>query len=181
MTRHRDKAALFVAKNTAPDVKQLARQMARVEERRAASHFHTSQGPQPVRPLTAKQLHARFASEPHQAPMRGDTKELSFGPGRDAKGRSNRNRRTLLPRIRLSSRTRKRSSALVPTASQTGQITISSRWSRRKPWGTRGNNYYKRVVRSKHIKEERFYSHLEIYWSLNEKTRKKNEKKRKSE
>jgi hypothetical protein len=87
LTRHRDKAALFVAKNTAPDVKQLARQMARVEERRAASHFHTSQGSQPVRPLTAKQLHARFASEPHHAQAHADKKELSFGPGRDAKGR----------------------------------------------------------------------------------------------
>jgi Ti-type conjugative transfer relaxase TraA len=87
LTRHRDKAALFVAKNTAPDVKQLARQMARVEEHRAASHFHSSQGPQPVRPLTAQQLHARFASEPHQAPPRGDKKDLSFGQGRDAKGR----------------------------------------------------------------------------------------------
>ena len=87
LTRHRDKAALFVAKNTAPDVKQLARQMGRVEERRAASHFHTSQGPQPVRPLTAKELHARFASEPHQAPPHSARKELSFGAGRDSKGR----------------------------------------------------------------------------------------------
>jgi hypothetical protein len=87
LTRHRDKAALFVAKNTAPDVKQLARQMARVEQRRAASHFHTSQGAQPVRPLTAKQLHARFASEPHQTPTRGDKKELSFGADRDTKRR----------------------------------------------------------------------------------------------
>ena len=39
LTRHRDKAALFVARNTAEDVKQLARQMARVDDRRAASHF----------------------------------------------------------------------------------------------------------------------------------------------
>lgn len=39
LTRHRDKAELFVARNTAADVKQLARQMARVDDRRAASNF----------------------------------------------------------------------------------------------------------------------------------------------
>ncbi|MGE3481668.1 MAG: AAA family ATPase [Gammaproteobacteria bacterium] len=40
LTRHRDKAELFVATNTARDVPQLARQMARVDDRRAASQFH---------------------------------------------------------------------------------------------------------------------------------------------
>ena len=40
LTRHRDKAELFVATNTARDVTQLARQMARVDDRRAASQFH---------------------------------------------------------------------------------------------------------------------------------------------
>jgi ATP-dependent exoDNAse (exonuclease V) alpha subunit len=39
LTRHRDKAELFVARNTAADTKQLARQMARVDDRRAASNF----------------------------------------------------------------------------------------------------------------------------------------------
>jgi DNA transposition AAA+ family ATPase len=39
LTRHRDKTELFVATNTAADAKQLARQMARVDDRRAASHF----------------------------------------------------------------------------------------------------------------------------------------------
>jgi Ti-type conjugative transfer relaxase TraA len=39
LTRHRDKAELFVATNTARDIRQLARQMARVDDRRAASHF----------------------------------------------------------------------------------------------------------------------------------------------
>jgi hypothetical protein len=39
MTRHRDKAALFVARNTAKDVKQLARQIGRTDDRRAASSF----------------------------------------------------------------------------------------------------------------------------------------------
>jgi len=40
LTRHRDKAELFVARNTAADVRELARQMARVDDRRAASHFY---------------------------------------------------------------------------------------------------------------------------------------------
>jgi len=40
LTRHRDKAELFVARNTARDLAQLARQMARVDDRRAASHFY---------------------------------------------------------------------------------------------------------------------------------------------
>jgi hypothetical protein len=39
LTRHRDKASLFVARNTAANVRQLACQMARVDDRRAASHF----------------------------------------------------------------------------------------------------------------------------------------------
>lgn len=43
MTRHRDKAALFVARNTAKDVKQLARQMGRTDDRRAASMFQLAE------------------------------------------------------------------------------------------------------------------------------------------
>ena len=39
LTRHRDKAEVFVARNTAPDLKELARQMARVDNRKAASHY----------------------------------------------------------------------------------------------------------------------------------------------
>jgi hypothetical protein len=39
MTRHRDKAAVFVARNRAKDVKELARQMGRTDDRRAASMF----------------------------------------------------------------------------------------------------------------------------------------------
>ena len=45
MTRHRDKAALFVARNTAKDVKQLARQMGRTDDRRAASMFQLAEHP----------------------------------------------------------------------------------------------------------------------------------------
>jgi Ti-type conjugative transfer relaxase TraA len=60
LTRHRDKAELFVARNTAPGLKQLARQIARVDERRAASHFHEASDRKPVRPLTPRELAARF-------------------------------------------------------------------------------------------------------------------------
>ena len=56
LTRHRDRTALFVARNTAPDLKQLARQMGRVDDRRAASMFHRRDHIGPVRPLTAKEL-----------------------------------------------------------------------------------------------------------------------------
>ncbi|MGH2266424.1 hypothetical protein ACQ1Z3_15120, partial [Enterococcus faecalis] len=38
LSRHRDKAELFVSRATASDLAQLAQQMARWEERRAASH-----------------------------------------------------------------------------------------------------------------------------------------------
>ena len=40
LTRHREKTELFVARNTTPDARQLARQMGRVDDRRAASKFH---------------------------------------------------------------------------------------------------------------------------------------------
>jgi hypothetical protein len=64
LTRHQDKAELFVATNTAADVKQLARQMARVEERRAASHFHGGQEIAPERPLSPQELMAEFGFKP---------------------------------------------------------------------------------------------------------------------
>ncbi len=60
LTRHRDKAELFVARNTARDVNQLARQMARTDDRRAASQFHHRDDWEPVRPLTADQILAEF-------------------------------------------------------------------------------------------------------------------------
>src|SRR5208282_3922377 len=46
LTRHRDKAEVFVARNTAPDLKELARQMARVDNRKAASHYFQAGGDQ---------------------------------------------------------------------------------------------------------------------------------------
>jgi len=64
LTRHRERADLFVARNTAKDLNQLARQMGRQDERRAASQFHAQQDLGPVRPLTPEEIHARF-SNPH--------------------------------------------------------------------------------------------------------------------
>jgi ATP-dependent exoDNAse (exonuclease V) alpha subunit len=61
LTRHRDKAELYVARNTAKDVKELARQMARVDDRRAASMFHPDREIAPVAILTPAELSAKFA------------------------------------------------------------------------------------------------------------------------
>jgi Ti-type conjugative transfer relaxase TraA len=66
LTRHRDKAELFVATNTTRDLTQLARQMARVDERRAASNFHQQQDAVQVRALTAKELQVEFFGRPQQ-------------------------------------------------------------------------------------------------------------------
>jgi hypothetical protein len=63
LTRHRDKTQLFVARNTALDVKQLARQMARVDDRRAASNFYLATEREPVRPLTPYELAARLSDQ----------------------------------------------------------------------------------------------------------------------
>jgi hypothetical protein len=46
LTRHRDKAEVFVARNTAQNLKELARQMARVDNRKAASHYYRADGAQ---------------------------------------------------------------------------------------------------------------------------------------
>jgi len=46
LTRHRDKAEVFVARNTASNLKELARQMARVDNRKAASHYYPADGAQ---------------------------------------------------------------------------------------------------------------------------------------
>jgi Ti-type conjugative transfer relaxase TraA len=51
LTRHRDKTELFAATNTVRNLAELARQMARVEERRAASQFHVVDQPEAERPI----------------------------------------------------------------------------------------------------------------------------------
>lgn len=60
LTRHRDKTEIFVARNTAKDLDTLARQMARTDERRAASMFHPEQKLDPVPILTPGELNARL-------------------------------------------------------------------------------------------------------------------------
>ena len=50
LTRHRENVSLFVATETARDLGQLARQMARVDDCRAASQFHAEENPEPGAP-----------------------------------------------------------------------------------------------------------------------------------
>ena len=51
LTRHRENVTLFVATDTAADLGRLARQMARVDDCRAASQFHTQENPEPGAPV----------------------------------------------------------------------------------------------------------------------------------
>lgn len=74
LSRHRDKAELFVARNTARDINQLARQMARTDDRRAASMFHHQQDIGPVRPMTADEILAQFGSEIGRADRHAHTR-----------------------------------------------------------------------------------------------------------
>lgn len=59
LTRHRERVALFVAAETARDLGQLARQMARIDETRSASQFHVSDGPKPANPTSTEERRAR--------------------------------------------------------------------------------------------------------------------------
>jgi Ti-type conjugative transfer relaxase TraA len=63
LTRHREQAELFVARNTAENVKELARQVARSDETRAASQFYQQEPAGPVRPMHAAEILAHFAGE----------------------------------------------------------------------------------------------------------------------
>jgi Ti-type conjugative transfer relaxase TraA len=58
LTRHREKTALFVARDTAADIQELTRQVARVEDRRAASHFLQSESATEI-PAAAAQTSPR--------------------------------------------------------------------------------------------------------------------------
>lgn len=77
LTRHRDATHLFVARNTAADLTQLARQMARVDDRRAASQFHHTHELGLTGPLTPREVVARFnqtlANRGDEAPGRRST------------------------------------------------------------------------------------------------------------
>jgi Ti-type conjugative transfer relaxase TraA len=61
MTRHSEKAELFVAREIAPDLPELARQMARIDDRRAASSYLNAQEFSGEKPLTPAQLYAWYA------------------------------------------------------------------------------------------------------------------------
>ena len=63
LTRHREKTELFVARNTAADVKELARQIGRTDGTRAASMFETHQPIGPVRPMNAAEILTQFAGD----------------------------------------------------------------------------------------------------------------------
>ncbi|MGO9005292.1 MAG: AAA family ATPase [Beijerinckiaceae bacterium] len=81
LTRHRDKAELFVARDTAEDVKQLSRQMARVDDRRAASHFHQLDTPVPVPEIAVRDLpQPEFPAQKAQ-PTATQPREWAESPG----------------------------------------------------------------------------------------------------
>ena len=79
LSRHREKAELFVARETVRDVNDLARQMARRDERRAASQFfHGGELGGPVRPLTPMELLARLTGRSFERRHRRDRTRSAF-------------------------------------------------------------------------------------------------------
>jgi hypothetical protein len=62
LTRHRENVALFVARETAPDLDQLAKQMARADDRRAASQFHREDGRGKERPTPERAAPERITT-----------------------------------------------------------------------------------------------------------------------
>ena len=66
-------------REVASDLKQLARQMARLDERRAASQFfHAGEQPGPVCPLTPMELLARLTGGSHERRYRRDRIRSAF-------------------------------------------------------------------------------------------------------
>jgi hypothetical protein len=92
MTRHREKAGLFVARNTAPNLDQLARQMARVDigQRYAASNFYQQEPIGLVASKTAPEIVDRFGRDmnrgEHRATRSAQAREMREA-GRDTSGR----------------------------------------------------------------------------------------------
>lgn len=79
LSRHREKAELFVAREVARDVNDLARQMARRDERRAASQFfHGGKQSGPVRPLTPMELLVRLTGGSYERSYRRDRIKSAF-------------------------------------------------------------------------------------------------------
>jgi Ti-type conjugative transfer relaxase TraA len=63
LTRHREKTAVFAARNTARYIGELARQMARPDERRAASMFHHNEEIGPAQILSPAEVLAAIAPD----------------------------------------------------------------------------------------------------------------------
>ena len=63
LTRHRAQTQLFVARNTAKNLAELARQIGRRDEQRAASQFFPIKPIDPALPVGAAELNARFAAD----------------------------------------------------------------------------------------------------------------------
>jgi len=66
LTRHREKAEVFVARNTAQTLKELARQMARVDNRKAASHYYPADGAQSGDAASQSASHGREPNSDEQ-------------------------------------------------------------------------------------------------------------------
>jgi Ti-type conjugative transfer relaxase TraA len=62
LTRHSDKTELFVARETAADLPELARQMSRLDQRRAASYY-APQNDREARPMTSAELTTWYANQ----------------------------------------------------------------------------------------------------------------------
>jgi hypothetical protein len=80
LTRHREQTDLFVATNTAEDLKALAKQVARQEETRAASAFYLLDAPEPVRPMTAIEMMAQIAGKEFERTAERMEREGRFEP-----------------------------------------------------------------------------------------------------
>ena len=88
LTRHRENVSLYVATETARDLGQLARQMARVDDCRAASQFHAVDNPEPspsdsvagrrarVEDAAARRRQAQAGSAGGASHQRGEDDEL---------------------------------------------------------------------------------------------------------
>jgi ATP-dependent exoDNAse (exonuclease V) alpha subunit len=86
LTRHRENVTLFVATETARDLGQLARQMARIDETRSASQFHVSDEPPPQQPERLTERRERVAD----AVARGAQRRAESSAGEGGRGGEDR-------------------------------------------------------------------------------------------
>ena len=92
LTRHRAQTSLFVARNTAKNLAELARQIARPDERRAASQFFPVEPVDPVPPLSAAELNARYAAD--NVPPRHDPKSRDLANDNQTRASNDNQRQT---------------------------------------------------------------------------------------